>query len=488
MQKLIHYLLMLDSNLMNTSTNKSLLITFFAAFSLLAASCQKWLDVKPEDKFTKEQIYQTPDGVKEVMNGIYLRLGSEKLYGSYLSMTVLDVMAQRYRIGSDKNPYYYYSNYSYNEKQVQDGLAAIWTDMYVTIGNINDFIKVLPTVNNGLTQEQKDQYIGEAIGIRAFLHFDLLRMFGNYYDETTKTEEAIPYYRTLSTDIQPFSSAEMVISYILEDIAEAERLMAKDPIIGKTGLDNLNNNRFNLYAAKALKARVYQWANEKGKAYQAAKEVIALQDAFPWVKHADITISGKDTDRKFFSENIFSVFNPDLYEIQLNTFDGNLLEGDLLATGSSNAISKVYENNESDYRYTYLWPYATAGIGYRTFIKYVDLVNKDNLSRYMIPLIRISEMYYIAAESAEDPAEGLTYLNTVRQHRNIITDITNPSNLKNELTKEYRKEFYGEGQLWYYYKRSKITSIMSMTANGSNTTISLTNYKLPIPQVELNGR
>lgn len=467
-------------------SNKNLYILL--AFILLGglSSCSKWLDVKPEDKFLEEHLYSTPQGVAEIVNGFYVKLGTDALYGSNLSSTMLDVLAQRYRISSDKHPFYYYNNFSFAERVVENGIASVWTQMYNVIANINDMVRILPTVENGMTQDQKNQYIGEAIGLRAFIHFDLLRMFGKPYDETSKTEPAIPYYRNLTTDASPIESSEQIAAKILEDIAEAEKLLAKDPIITEGSMTNFNNNRFNIYAVKALKARVYQWINDKPAALAAAQEVIAAQDKFPWVSHSAITISGPNTDRKFFSENLFSVFNSKLNDLYNRYFNPNLLESEILSTSKDNIIEKVYENNTSDYRYVYLWPISTTGM--RTFTKYLELSDTKNLSRFMVPVMRISEMYYIAAESSEDPKEGLSYLNTVRQHRNIMVDITNANSLRTELTKEYQKEFFGEGQLWYYYKRNKMTSIPTTNNAWRNMTIPLSHYQFKLPLVETTPR
>lgn len=445
-------------------------------------SCSKWLDVKPEDKFLKEHVYGTPESTAEILNGFYLKLGHDSLYGAKLSSTFIEVLAQRYRITSTTSPFYTINQYNYTQKNTEASIADLWTQMYSTIANINDFATILPTVNNGMDQAQKNQMIGEAIGLRAFLHFDLLRMFGNAYSEESKNEPAIPYYRKLSIEIEPIISNEEVLQKILEDIAEAEKLLQNDPIITEGSLNNYNNNRFNLYAVKALKARVYLWKNDKPNALLAAKEVIQAQSLFPWVKHENITITGKDTDRKFFSENIFSVFNSQLNQLFNNNFDSNLLDSELLATTSNNLVDQVYESNLSDYRFTYLWPLAPTGI--RTFIKYLNVSNPSNTSRYMIPVIRISEMYYIAAEAATDPTEALGYLNTVRQHRNILTDISDPSILNNEITKEYQKEFYGEGQLWYYYKRKQMTAIPSINNDWKNINMPLVNYQFSLPRVE----
>jgi hypothetical protein len=48
------------------------------------------------------------------------------------------------------------------------------------------------------------------------------------------------------------------------------------------------------------------------------------------------------------------------------------------------------------------------------------------------------------------------------------------------LTKEYQKEFFSEGQLFYYYKRQGFTQI-PMTTIAANDVI----YVLPIPEEEL---
>lgn len=100
----------------------------------------------------------------------------------------------------------------------------------------------------------------------------------------------------------------------------------------------------------------------------------------------------------------------------------------------------------------------------------------------LVPAIRLSEMYYILAETAATPAEGVSYLNTVRRNRALpeLPATITAANFTREITKEYQKEFYAEGQLFFYYKRKKMTRMQFM-----NTDIPLTKYVLPIPDSEL---
>ena len=71
----------------------------------------------------------------------------------------------------------------------------------------------------------------------------------------------------------------------------------------------------------------------------------------------------------------------------------------------------------------------------------------------MQPLIRMSEMYYIASETEPNLVAATDYLNLVRNHRGLPDLDATLIDLPSELLKEYKREFYGEGQLFFYYKR-----------------------------------
>ncbi len=93
-------------------------------------------------------------------------------------------------------------------------------------------------------------------------------------------------------------------------------------------------------------------------------------------------------------------------------------------------------------------------------------------------------MYLIAAECAESKKEAVEYLNTLRQHRgfeeaqNLKEDVTD-ENLQTAIGKEYRKEFIGEGQWFYYCKRTDQDVLPNITVPFSKA-----YYILPIPEQE----
>lgn len=97
-------------------------------------------------------------------------------------------------------------------------------------------------------------------------------------------------------------------------------------------------------------------------------------------------------------------------------------------------------------------------------------------------------MYYIAAECDPDQTEALEYLNTVRRNRGLPVDITDYTTLNAELEKEYQKEFFGEGQLWYYYKRTSIATIPTPNSVSGTISIPLSSYVFPLPDDESIGR
>ena len=98
--------------------------------------------------------------------------------------------------------------------------------------------------------------------------------------------------------------------------------------------------------------------------------------------------------------------------------------------------------------------------------------------------MRVSEMYLIAAECSANPREAVGYFNTFRQHRgfsedNDLPETTAAGALKTEIQKEYRKEFIGEGQWFFYCKRTDQAVLPNVTVPFSKA-----YYVLPIPDQE----
>jgi hypothetical protein len=125
-----------------------------------------------------------------------------------------------------------------------------------------------------------------------------------------------------------------------------------------------------------------------------------------------------------------------------------------------------------------------------TFNKFADLTDQTKPWRFMQPLIRKSELYYILAETETNPVSGLGYLNTVRYNRGL-PNVTNAALLAAEIQKEYQKEFWGEGQVFFYYKRTAQPTIPSGTSATSTVYMSGTfaaNYVVPVPLSETTPR
>ncbi len=465
---------------------------------LVLGACKKWLDVKPKDKFTELQLFNDLDGAALTLNGIYLQLSGSSLYGRQLSMSTLEILAQRYNIGASHEEIGL-ENYSFDDAKTKGKLAGIWEAGYVVIVNANAFLRNLDVYAGPAIPARYDSLLrGEAIGIRAMMHFDLLRMYGPIYNTKDSTAKSIPYYRKAATQIAELLPANQAIDSILADLATAERLLQTDPIITEGVIKNFRsdginwltnrNLRMNYYAIKALQARVHLYRNDKAAALAAARLVVDNGGKwFPWIIPSRIVSDRTDPDRVFSTELIFSLFNIDLYNTNKLAYAPELPEKFILAPNDTR-LKAIFESNENDYRYNSMWILpSTGGKNFKTFYKYTDIQSKDSVFRYKMPMIRISEMYYIMAECETDATKAREYFNTVRKNRGLV-DIAPTASLSTELQKEYQKEFWGEGQLFYYYKRRNITAIPNGAATTGNVTMNAAKYVFPLPLSETQYR
>ena len=74
-------------------------------------------------------------------------------------------------------------------------------------------------------------------------------------------------------------------------------------------------------------------------------------------------------------------------------------------------------------------------------------------------------------------------LNKLRNHRGLA-NVAPTADLEDNIFQEYRREFIGEGQMFFYYKRK----VMQVIGADNNIAIKNPNaiYNLPIPTNEVD--
>ncbi len=467
---------------------KHIAILFLSGLLFATTGCKKYLQIQPEGSYTDAQVFSSEKAAQSMLNGLYISFVDNNLYGAALTQTTLELMAQRFKTTNSGTgaTYYPFQQYQYTVAGVQTQFDNTWTTAYSTILTANMFLEEIDqTVQNHLiTQANCNLMKGEAMAVRAMLHFDMLRMFAPVYS-VGADQPAIPYYTKPDGQAQPIISSTQIVDSILRDLAVADTLLANDAIkttgVNTTSTDfytGTRNQRLNDYAVKALMARVYLWAGRKTEAHDTALALLnEVEQKFPWLPYSNI-IGTNYPDRIFSSEVLFAAYNRNLYTNYLTWFSDNLLDESILTADPTN-LSNTFEGNENDYRYTTTW--ITDLKSYRTFYKYEDV--QLNASRYLQPLIRKSELYYILAETETDPDKALGYLNTVRNNRGLPS-LDAAATLSTEIKKEYMKEFYGEGQLFFYYKRNNTATIPNGVTNAAITP----TYIVPLPLSETTPR
>lgn len=472
-----------------------LLLTISIFTSL--TSCKKYLDVRPEDAILEDDLFSTKKGINTALNGIYINLAKNELYGRNLTMSTVDILAQRYNVGGSHVDFKT-ATYAYNDKPTIDVVDNIWSAAYASIININVFLANLDKYKGVLDEQSEKIYRGEVIGVRAMLHFDMLRLFGPMYNSADSLKTSIPYYSAPKTAANPLLPANEVMALILQDLNQAESLLSTDAIITNGPnvpkpevkpdfLSGSRNYRMNYFAVKALQARVNMYRGNKIDALAAAKTLIQNQNKFPWTTTRNALSEKINPDRVFTTEMILGIQNSRLYVNYDELFSPALPEKNILAP-IAGRLTTLFESNENDYRYNLNWTVpSNGGKTYRTFYKYADIINKDSVFRYSVPLIKMSEMYYIATECEDVAATAIGYLNTVRANRGLLA-LAVTVNKTTELQKEYQKEFYGEGQLFYYYKRRNLANIPNGAAASGNVTMSSLTYVIPLPKSETDSR
>ncbi|OMP79372.1 RagB/SusD family nutrient uptake outer membrane protein [[Flexibacter] sp. ATCC 35208] len=467
--------------------------------ALTFTSCKKWLDIQPESEISDEVLYSTEEGFQEALIGVYTKCSQESLYGKELTVGTPEVLAQNYTL-TDNDAYYYLktSNYIYTDADFISRKDNIWQGLYNAIANCNLLLANIDSKQKIFTGNNYALIKGEALALRAYIHFDLLRLFA----PVTTSATGIPYVTKYSKDITPMSTVGAVLDSAIDDLKRAKDLLAIDPIISKayivgyptesdTTLNTEESNpelflqdrrhRLNYYAVCGTLARVYLYKNDKTNALTNALEVIN-SNKFPWTNNTDfLAVDDDKKDRILYKELVFGWYIPSMATTYKNSFFLSSTSGIHLSENAGQTIYETGGAGADDLRYKE-WFVSSSGATSNTLNITKYLHNTDNtatdanLHYMMAPAIRLSEMYYIAAECTSNA----DYLNTVRTHRGIGSPVT--GDLNTALLKDGRKEWYAEGQIFYMYKRLN-HDIASQ--NGSSIPASDKIFVLPLPNDEI---
>lgn len=475
----------------------------FLALSLIAAvACESWIDVEPTDRLSEDKVYSTQKGFLQALNGVYAEMNNNTVYGGHLSVGVIDVLAQYYDGGSENSyTYYYYPRYDYTNTGVKNTFSNVWSKMYSLISSANIILEKCEQTDVLPSQYQK-MIKGEALAMRAMFHLDLLRLFGPVMSENAH-EMAIPYVTVADQNIQDFLTADVVIDRIIHDLTEASGLLqSSDPVLtdGVKHTPEAGDNidfcyrqyRLNYFAVQVLLARAYLWKGDQTEALTISENAISKAESiFPFISSS--AANGSYPDRVFSSEVIFALYNTNRINVYRKYFASTLDPRNILSfagTLDSGRIPELYDS-QNDLRYK-MWSASSEGDNDLIFNKYEDVVLKDGSTNhycYMMPLIRLSELYLIAAECETDFSKALTYLNTLRNKRNC-PNVTprNSEELLNNITSEFRKEMIGEGQMFFFYKRHAMHSIPNGSSTSGNINMIMKNYVVPVPDSEIDNR
>lgn len=457
----------------------------------VVSGCSDWLDVRPSDRVSEEIAFSTVAGFKKALNGVYVDMNKPELYGQTLTCEMLEILAQRYDINQENKDWTALKTYDYAGSYMYKRVEEIWGKAYNLIANTNLILKNCEERRDVLSDDYYMMIKGEALALRGFLHFDLFRLFGPVYGKDS-TVESIPYYKEFALSVNPSLTGIDFMKNVISDLKEAKELLADDPIItnGVSGdpTDKFKadrNLRLNYYALQGVLSRAYMYMGELDSALVYAQNVIDVHErVFPWVSRTSATM-GTEPDRVFSTEVLFGLQDKNAGSLYNSFFNGESLKiSSLLGIRDEFLDFRFDWEGESDVRIlSFLKNKVTLeGVEYRLFNKF-DAIKSDSLCSQMMPMIRISELYLIVSEiyfEKDEGSVGRKYFDELRENRGLSSM---GSSYGYYLMDAWWREFIGEGQLFYYYKRVMAEEMYSAT-DYNTTSMKLSNYVLPLPNGE----
>lgn len=477
-------------------TYKSTIVMMIMALAALT-SCGDFLDREPTNSANADNAIATTNDAQVAINGMMYEMSSSSYYGRnfllYGDAKGGDLTLYENGRGND-------ALYTFNHTPTSGAYSGFWSTIYDCVMQVNNLLENIEKLQAGGSGKEFDYYKGEALSLRALFYFDLVRLYGKPYNYDKQSLGVPLVLKTLDASAQPErATVDEVYAQIVKDLQSGQELMASDK--------SLHNGYLDYWGNVALQAKVYLYMENYAKALTAAEEVMG-SGKFQLYSPAQWCDSW---GREYGSESIFEIgidTQTDLQQSSLGYYYmrysqkknamGWFIASDYflnrLAEDATDVRWGVMDNDES-------WIDTKAerkGSCYK-YMGGLDLTGdgKESATAVNIKVMRLSEIYLIAAEAAlhtGDATKAADCLNAIRCRATKLAPATAATVSDDMILDERSKELFGEGQRFFDMMRMnrKIEfndDFRGVPVSHRDKIIDRTfgAIVLPIPQDEINA-
>lgn len=326
-------------------------------------------------------------------------------------------------------------------------LTRHWDAPYSAIYKANRVIVGMENPET-MTPAQNNQLKGEALFLRALLHWRLANTFG-----------AVPYITSInyveSTNAVKLPK-EKVFELVQKDVELAASLL---PVSYPTA----DRVRVNKKVAEAFLAQIYLYTKQWEKAENMATEVITTTATYQLETDISKTFlkGSKETIWQFAETNTGTPTTEAVYYVLFVSPEDNTAYGAL-----TDDLLNSFETGDKR-RSTWVGQFSTGGKTWSYVNKYKERNTLATASAELSIAIRLSELYLIRAEARaerENYTGAQEDLDAIRNKANLGgTTASDKPSLREAILKERRTELFCEGAHRYFdLKRTgNITQVLS---------------------------
>ena len=215
-------------------------ILYIILFALIFTGCDDFLNYDPLTDKTSANFPGTSEEVMQMMAGIYTTMNNEHQLTDMSYLFVCEVASDEKLGGGGVNDVkaQAYEAFMYSDP---DMLNHNWETTYEGIHRANFAIEKLDALTEGiLSEEEKSQFKGEALFLRAFFYHRLATLYGS-----------VPLKITTEMADLGGASADEIFGQIASDLKAAVSLLPNKPY------SNTTEGHVTRWAAQAMMARVW---------------------------------------------------------------------------------------------------------------------------------------------------------------------------------------------------------------------------------------